>query len=518
MMESRKDRKNIKYGIILSYTNLIISILGSFFVSNRVLNLIGDYNYGLYSFVNSITMWLTVVSASLNSSFVRFSTIEANENDGDSSRINTIYFKIFSIIGITVLVLGLSVIASLYFCNVNFGSYSLEDSKFMYILFALSIINISLTIPTTIFNLFVLYKKSFVFDKTVTITISVLNFAGHFLIAYFTKNIIYISAFTIGVTIITFLANFIFSRKRLNMNFAKTALKENGVLIRQIIVFSGILVFNAIVDQINASVDKTLLGFYSKPEDVTIYQFGQQFNVYLVSMSIAVSSVFTPSIHELITNNNVEEINKLYLKISRAQTIVMCLVTFGFISCGYDFITLWIGIDRINVYYVGAILMFIDICPLTLNSSIEIQRAYNKHMFRAIVYFAVAVSNIGLSILFLNIFPEDYKIFACLLGSVIARLCSHWIGMNIYNKKSIGLPVGRYMLALGMYLLVGGAISGLVVTARHLYLKNVINSSLLLILITGFAFAILFLLFVLIVDRKFVLGLLRKEKQDEQHC
>ena len=186
-METRKDERNIKFGIILSYINLFISIIGSFFISNRVLFFIGDHNYGLYSFVNSITVWLTVVTAALNSSFVRFSTICAKENDGDSSKINTIYFKLFAIAGALVLVLGLTTISILYFGNVPFGKYDIEESKFIYILFALSIVNISLTIPTTLFNLFVLYKKKFIFDKILTACISIANFAGHILCVFCTK-------------------------------------------------------------------------------------------------------------------------------------------------------------------------------------------------------------------------------------------------------------------------------------------------------------------------------------------
>lgn len=510
-MNATKERKNIKFGIILSYINLFVSILGSFFISNRVLNYIGDYNFGLYSFVNSITVWLTVVSAALNSSFVRFSTVEESENEGDSSRINTLYLKIFILMGTLILVIGLSIIGVLYFNDVRFGSYDLEDSKFMYILFALSIVNISLTIPSTLFTLYVSFKKRFIFGKIVVIWNSIFTFAGHFLIAYLTRNIIYIAAFTILATLIDWILNFVFCKKVLKISFAKATFKDNKHLLKQIAVFSGILVFNAIVDQINMSVDKTLLGFFSVPEDVTIYHFGQQFDTYLISMSIAISSVFTPSIHELVVKNDEESINRLYLKISKSQTLVICLITFGFISCGYDFVVFWLGQARINVYFVALILMAIDICPLTLNSSIEIQRAKNKHLFRAIVYFAVALLNIGLSILFLFIFPDDKKIFACLLGSVIARILSHWISMNIYNKKCIGLPVGKYLINMLIYIIFSSVAAGAAIALKLLVLDSYITSSVLKCLIEGALFVALFAGELLIFDRKYIVGFLRRK-------
>lgn len=86
------DRKNIKFCVVLSYVVMAVSILGSLFVSNIVLIYIGDYNYGLYSFVNSITTWLTVISSSLTASFLRFTSIEAKEFNS-TERTNTIYLK-----------------------------------------------------------------------------------------------------------------------------------------------------------------------------------------------------------------------------------------------------------------------------------------------------------------------------------------------------------------------------------------------------------------------------------------
>ena len=81
-MDNLSDRKNIKFGVILSFVSLGVSIIGTLFITNRVLNYIGDYNYGLYSFVNSITSWLSIVSAALSASFLRFATSESKKIKG----------------------------------------------------------------------------------------------------------------------------------------------------------------------------------------------------------------------------------------------------------------------------------------------------------------------------------------------------------------------------------------------------------------------------------------------------
>lgn len=257
------ERKNTKYGILLSYVALAISLIGTLFISNRVLDLIGDYNYGLYSFVNSITSWLTVVSSALIASYLRYSSIEARDNDENTGRTNTIYLKLLLYLGLGILVVGLGVLLFLYSSHVNLGKYSWVDSKLMYLLFALSIINISLTMPFSVFQLFVNYRKRFIFEKLLLILTSVLNFVGHFAIAYYTKNIVVIAAFSIFITCLNFVFNFSFSKRKLGIKFDKVRLLENKTLLNSIIAFSSILLLNSVVDQINSQVDKSLLGIYS---------------------------------------------------------------------------------------------------------------------------------------------------------------------------------------------------------------------------------------------------------------
>ena len=511
--KTTSDSKNIKFGMLLSYAGMGISILGALFISNRVLDYIGDYNYGLYSFVTSITTWLTVISSALTASFLKYASTEANANSGDVSKTNTIYYKMLSMMGIAVLVLGFSVLSILYTSKICIGKYNWEDSQTMYVLFALSVINIGLTMPTSIFSLYINFKKQFVFSRILTIVITIINFAGQFFIAYFTRSIVAIAAFTIVITLITYLCNSYFCRKALNISFAKVALRDNKGLLYSIFVFSGILLFNTIVDQINTNVDKTLLGIFATPEDVTIYQMAQQLTIYLVTMSVSVSGVFAPTIHELVVKNDTDKINNLYLKISKLQSIILCCVAFGFLACGKNFIIWWIGEKRVASYYVAAVLMLLNIGPLTLNSSIEIQRAKNKHLFRAVVYFALAIANIVLSCIFLHILDQEHAVFACLAGTVITTICSHWISMNIYNKRIIGLPVERYLFTLLQYITIGLLGYLAVLGCNRLFITQ-IKLTLFKFMAQGFVFIAIYLTLTALTNKTFIKNHLISRKSE----
>lgn len=513
MSESRENT-NIKFGVILSYVSMLASFLVTLLFTNRILNHIGDYNYGLYTFVTSITAWLTIASSALTASYLRFTSIEAAEKNS-TSRTNTIYLKLFSFIGIMVIILGLTFCSIMFLKKINFASYSWEDSKVMYVLFAISIVNIAITTATTVFKMFITYKSRFIFEKTLALLIVLLNHIGQFFVAYYTKSIIALAAYILLVSIFNVIVQYIYSRKKCGIKFEKVSIKENSGLIKSIAIFSSVLLINSVVDQINSNVDKTLLGFFSQPRDVTVYQMGMQFNSYLVVMVAAISGVFAPKINKLVANQKTQELNVLFAKVSRLQSIVVCCISFGFVACGKEFIIWWIGESRVDAYYVGAVLMIINIMPLAVKTSVDIQRAMNMHYFRSIMYFLIAIINIILSIVFLKIFPSEYAIYACLLGSIIASLLTQWIAMNIFNYKVIKLPMKEVLSRL-FICIIYGVVSTIVVKGVSILYVDSIRSIIFRLLIKMIVYLIAYLILMLVFERKFMLGFLNRKKAAAQ--
>lgn len=510
-MKTDGEKKNIKFGVALSYVSMVISILATLLFTNRILNYVGDYNYGLYSFVGSITSWLTIASSALNASFLRFTSIEAKQNANKTGRTNSIYLKLFTYISLAILGIGVSVIAVLYPQNVSIGKYSWEHSKMMYIMFAISIVNISITTAFTVFRLYINYKCRFIYEKTIAIVVTLLTYVGHFLIAYSTRNVLLISAYSLFVSLINICVNIVYAKKSCNIEFQTVSFKENSILVKGIFAFSGILIVNSIIDQVNSNLDKTLLGIFAQPKDITIYQMGMQFNSYLIIMVVAISSVFAPKINRLIVGDRKAEVDVIFLKISRIQSIVVSCIAFGFVACGKDFIIRWLGESRIEAYYVGVIIMLLNIMPLSVKTSVDIQRAMNKHYFRSVMYFSVAILNVILSIVFLKVFPARFAIYACLLGTVIASLITQWIVMNIYNYKVIQLPMKAMMIRLAICIGYSVICSVLTILVKDQFLFEV-PTSYIKVLIEMTVFMVLYISSLLIFERKFILNNLLKRK------
>lgn len=505
-----KDR-NLRYGVVISIITLFVTLLGTLFITNRVLNLIGDYNYGLYSFVNSITTWLTVVSTALVASYLRFASLEAKNNENDISKTNSLYLKTLLLISLPSLIIGELIIVFLFVFKVNFASYDWEDSKIIYFLFAFSLLNISISFPATVFSQYINYKQKFIFEKSVLLITTILQFIIHFLIAFFTKSILLIAVYAVFSTLFTLALNYIFCKKSLGIKFGKFKFSENKSLVKSVIAFSSVLVLNSVVDQISQQTDKTLLGFFSSPENVTIYQMGMQLSTYLSMMGVAVSSVFAPRIYELYVDGKHEEINTTFLFVSRIQAVIATFISFGFVACGHDFVMWWLGPKRINAYYCGATLMVLNIMSLSTKLSIDVQRAANKHGFRSVLYLTAAIINITISIVLLILMPKEHAVFACLIGTVISNVICQWIIMTIYNKKVIRLPMEKHIIQVGKLILFGAASVTVSVLSGLLLLKGY-NSFFIRFVVEGAVYVAVYVFLLLLFDRRFLVGVLSRKR------
>lgn len=159
----------------------------------------------------------------------------------------------------------------------------------------------------------------------------------------------------------------------------------------------GIYIFhfhlNQIIDQINWSLDKFLLGRFAGTTAVAVYGVGGQINTLYLQFSSSVSNVFVPKVNRIVAEtNDDEQLTKLFTKVGRIQFMVLGLILSGFVFLGTPFVKLWAGSEYSESYVVTLLLIIPVTVPLIQNLGIEIQRAKNMHKARAIIYLAIAIA------------------------------------------------------------------------------------------------------------------------------
>src|SRR5574344_1418020 len=87
--EDDRERKNIRFGIVLTYLRLAISIIVGLLYPPYLLQKAGLVNNGLYFFATSLVTYTLLISLGMENSYVHFSTLkEKDEGEEGQKEIN----------------------------------------------------------------------------------------------------------------------------------------------------------------------------------------------------------------------------------------------------------------------------------------------------------------------------------------------------------------------------------------------------------------------------------------------
>ena len=137
----------------------------------------------------------------------------------------------------------------------------------------------------------------------------------------------------------------------------------DGAVLKDIAVFSGFIAINMVVDQVNNNLDKLIITRYCGTAATAVYAVGQQLHTYFISFSTAVSSVFTPRIHQLVQDNKDDKarlrtvLTELFVRVGRIQFLILSLVCTGIIFFGKPFIYFWAGPGYDDAYIIVLLLI-----------------------------------------------------------------------------------------------------------------------------------------------------------------
>ena len=442
MFKHKKSQSERKAGIILSYLQTGLGMLISLIYTPVMLRLLGQSEYGLYQAAASVISYLSLFSLGFSSSYIRFySRYKAKEDNLAIAKLNSLFLLVFSVAAVLSLISGgiLAFNAEIVF-GTKFTSSELDTSKILLLLMAFSM---AVTFLDSVFSMYITAQEKFTFQRILSIISMLLKptITLPLLLMGF-KSIAYAGVSTI-VTVIVAISDLIYARKYgMRFNFTK----PEWNLLREIAVFSFFVFLTSLSSTINATIDKILLSRYEGSEAVAIYEIGEKFNAYLIQLSITISVVFIPKVNMMIAENrSTKELTDLMVRIGRIQFLVLAYVLGGFFIAGRYFIHVYAGAEYDESYMIAMMIMVASFIPYIQNIGIEIQKAYNKHIFRSIVYFIISLLNIFISIPLIRI----YGISGAAIGTAISLLLGNSCIMNIYYAKGIHLDMVYFWKSLG---------------------------------------------------------------------
>lgn len=453
-----------KLGVILSYLAQFIQILVGLIYTPVMLRLLGQNEYGLYQLVYSTVSYLSLLSLGFGGAYLRFySRYKTKDDENEIARLNGMFMLIFTSISIICILCGMVMLSNI---EVIFGS-GLTNSELSIakVLMTLMIINLALTFPNSLFNSYITAHEKFIFQKALIVLQQLINPFLTLPLLLMGYGSIGMVSITTSLTILLLVSNIYFCFKKLNIKFSFKGLQFS--LLKEMWVFTFFIFLNQIIDQVNWSVDKFLLGRIIGTAAVAVYGVGAQLNTMYLSFSLAISNVFAPRVNRIVAeSDDNKELSRLFTKIGRIQAILMFLILSGFIIFGKAFIQFWAGEGYEAAYYVTLCLIVPVTVSTVQNLGLEIQRAKNKHKARSIVYFIIAIGNVTVSYFLISKFGPVGAAF----GTTIALVLGNILFMNWYYHNRIGLDmiyfwkeIAKFIPALIIPCIVGVAINRVII-------------------------------------------------------
>lgn len=422
-----------KAGVILSYLSQAIQILSGLIYTPIMLRILGQSEYGLYQLVYSVVSYLSLLSFGFTASYMRFySRAKAKDDENEVSRLNGMFMVIFLVIAGVCILCGSVMIKNIQFIFAD--GLTANEYGTARILMALMVFNLALTFPNSVFDAFTSAHECFLFQKLLVVSQNLLNpflALPLLLLGYGSIGMVCVTTF---LTVAKLSINVWYSLKKLHIHFCFKAFDFK--LLKEMWVFTFFIFLNQIIDQVNWSVDKFLLGRFAGTTAVAIYGLGGQINTMYLQFSTSISNVFVPKVNKIVaTSDDNDELTRLFTKIGRIQFMILSLIFTGYIFFGKQFMIFWGGTGYENSYYVALWLILPVTVPLIQNLGIEIQRAKNMHKTRSIVYFLIAICNVGISIPLIKVFGP----VGAAIGTAISMIAGNIIFMNWYYHARIGM-------------------------------------------------------------------------------
>lgn len=424
-------------GVMLSYISIIVSVLLSMVYTPYLLRQLGQAEYGLYSLVNTVMSYLTILDFGLGNTAIRYAAKyrELGEKDKESS-LYGMFIVLYTIIGLVAFVGG-----SIISANANqIFAKTLEagQENRVSIMIMIATFNVAISFPAGVFSSLIVGYEKYFFSKLMGLV--------HKIITPITMiGILFAGLGSIGLlsaaTVISLVFNIIrmyYALKHLKIRVSFTGFEFS--LFREIFGFSIFIFLSMIVDKIFWSTDQIVLGILGENMgEVASYSLASTFVSAFISVTSVIGHMYLPQFTKMVVRNQDEEIiSNEFIRISRLQFFV-CMMIYGFILIlGKRFIVeVYAGAQYLDTYYICVIIISSLITGITQNVAISVIQAKNMHKFRAYIQLAIAILNLIFSIYAVHKYGA--------IGAAVVTFITHFLGifiiMSIYYQKAAHLDI-----------------------------------------------------------------------------
>lgn len=458
-----------KKGIILSYLNLLMGMVVNIFLTPLMIITLGDVDYSLYKVMYSLAGPLTMFHLGISTIVTR--AIVKNKDNSDQSKLerqNVLATSIIASIMMSVIVVIVGIIMLNSIPAIYGSNYSAESIKLGQQIFFIFLISSILHMLTDAFSGCILGNERYVVSSVIPLLKTVFKCLLLGILLIFGCDVIFVSIVDLILAIFVFFITVLYSVFVLH-EIPKLHYFDKKQFC-EIFSYGAAIILQTFVNQVNNNMDTMLLGAFVQDKAV-ITMYSSALAIYAIYNSLisVVTHYFLPQATRLtIKSASGRELTDFVIKPGRLQASVAVACICGFALFGRNFISIWIGQQYMNAYWVILMLMVPVTIPLVENATISILDATMKRMYRSVVLAVMAILNLIASIILIRLMG----FWGAALGTMLSLLIGHGLLMNIYYAKVFHIEVFRLFRQIFKGILFAGLLATIVCLPLAIFLPN----------------------------------------------
>lgn len=451
-MDTSESSRRIARNTLVLYVRLLFVLAVNFYVSRRVLDLLGVEDYGIYNVVGGFVALFSIFSSSLSSAISRFITFELGR--GDRDRLKAVFASSVLIQRImSLLVFVIAEILGVWFLNhkLNIPSERLEAAHWVLQCSILTFVANLLCVP---YNATIIAHERMKTFAYVSILESLLKVGGICLLGFILAD--HLKGYALFLFILSaFIRMFYGVYSRRNFEECSVRIRWDKNMLKEMAGFAGWNYVGAISALLRDHGVNILLNLFCGPAVNAARGLSSQVNLAVSRFSSGFLTAMNPQITKSYAAGEREYMTTLLFRGAKCSSFLLLIPILPVLMETEPLLAVWLNrIPDHTVSFVRLMLIFTVLDGMS-NPLITVLLASGKIRNYQILVGGLRMLNLPLSYLFLYLgfFPE-----ITMLISIALNQCCLFARLYMV-RMMIGLSVRLFLKKVYFNMLAVGLIS-----------------------------------------------------------
>ena len=420
------------------WLKLGIHMIIGFLLAPYILHRLGDYAFGLYVLVLSLTGYYGLLDFGIRSSVVRYvARFRATGDQNSLNRFLSTAFFTYSILGcfsVVVTAVGARYIDSIFHVAPSF----LISARLLFIMCGGAI---ALGFPLGVFEGAMEGLQKFPSMDFIQIVKSLLRAVLVVLALSHGLGLLTVALITVGLGVLLGGAYAVVVLRSIPLHISWRLVDKASL--RLMVNYSFPTFFIGLGDRLRSSLDATVIGVVLSSVAITYFSIGARLVGYGTRFAGGMNDVFTPMSSHFDAAGNIEGLRKILVQGTRACALMMFPICAMLIILGKPIIALWMGPRYVPVSYPILVIMAVGSSLYTVQGpSFRILYGMARHGWLAVMRLSEGISVLLLSILLIHYLG----ITGVALGTAIPLACSSLFFYPIHLCRLLKTSVAQYLM------------------------------------------------------------------------